>query len=105
MTNVIERRRRNLQHLIAEFGDIEKLASRVKVNATWLAQIERGEAEMGEETARQLETRTGRPPGWMDVQLRVMPSYVRHSYESLPPERRDTIDELIMMLRIGPPVA
>ncbi len=62
-----EIRRENLRLLIEQYGTAAALADKTEIDVTYLRNIKNGERDMGVETARKLEEKTGKSPGWMDV--------------------------------------
>jgi transcriptional regulator with XRE-family HTH domain len=59
-------RRRRLNDLVSEFGSQQALADRLEVEQNYISQLLRGKKAFGEKTARKIEIRTGKPPGWLD---------------------------------------
>lgn len=72
---VTEIRRDNLHRLIAEAGNASKLSALTGVPQPYISQVSRAvphsttgqPREMGDDIARKLEVKMGKPRGWMDV--------------------------------------
>ena len=64
-----EERRANLLLLVKELGSLKALGERTETPAAYLSQIKNrsNERGMGDEIARRIETKLGRPKGWMDT--------------------------------------
>lgn len=60
-------RRANLIALIETEGEIQRLAGRFGMNASYMSQIKNGTRQMGDSFARRIEKALGKPEGWMDI--------------------------------------
>jgi len=75
MKSVDEIRRANLLLLIQEAGNAARLAARTEVPAPYISQVSRGVQNskgrgarvMGSDVARRMESKMGKPRGWMDA--------------------------------------
>ncbi|TWO68504.1 hypothetical protein FN976_23010 [Caenimonas sedimenti] len=79
MSDLAQTRRRNLVHLHKEFmqgmlaggappkGLEMAFAQQLQISASMLSQI-KSSRPIGDKLARQVETHTGRPPGWLDLE-------------------------------------
>ena len=73
MDSINETRHKNLLALLEEAGNTKKLSDRTGVPAAYISQLKNRSLtaagkprNIGDETARQLESGMGKPPGWLD---------------------------------------
>lgn len=60
-------RREKLLELIAEYGNIERVAALADQSASYLSQVKNQTRNMGNRVARSIEMGLGLPEGWMDI--------------------------------------